>query len=471
MHTKFFRRSSFVTVFVLTGALTAALVAPQAFARTDPINSTPPSTGSDAGFADAYYFNKAAVPQAKSPGGMLRYLSNDQPQMEMQSYVFFGNLITRGGKFNSFASMVQRQDGLIPQIPNLPVTISTTIFNSGQGWFGGMIDGVPEVVDSELSFYPMSLTTNPWSARSEEFTPGQKPQFIDLRVVNGQLGQPGAVYEITSSITSDQVSGGAQGEPMTVYVRVKDVLGIAMWGFGPSGFKPQWLSVKQRAEIKSQYGGSIKRYLRATDDPMTGQGNYYYSSPLLKVQKFAVYRNGKQVLSGNSGYTFFDLCTQSFGPAARQVLDEDFGWVSFEIPIPGVNGGMALGRLSQPTVGSLSYAALATDKSPRAQNGARIAYNWGIEDISLKPVANSAWKSPASGKTYYMKWNARLSGSSSARRGRLTLTAVNRNSEINVSGRSVYEGLFRYSGVIGGKKVSGSAFAEMQPEGTLGSTG
>jgi hypothetical protein len=43
----------------------------------------------------------------------------------------------------------------------------------------------------------------------------------------------------------------------------------------------------------------------------------------------------------------------------------------------------------------------------------------------------------------------------------------NKNSEINLQGRSVYEGLYRYSGVIAGKKVKGATFAEMQPQGTL----
>jgi len=429
-----------------------------------------PPVGAD-GFAPAYYSNSATVTQARSPEGMRWYLSTDQRQMEMQSYVFFGNLMTRSGRPTSFASMVQRQDGLLPQVPGLPVTLSTLMFNSGQGIFGGVIDGIPEVaaqVGTGVAYYPLTLTSNPWSARSEEFTPGQQPEFIDFRVVEGQLGRRGSLYEITARITSENMAGGAKGEPMIAYVRVRDMTGIVMWGFGPSGFKPQWITPAQRSAIMGRYGGSIARYLRASNDPMTNQGNYYYSSPLLKVEKFTVFRNAKLVLSGSGGYTFFDLCAQTFDQNAKQVLHDRFGWVSFEMSIPGLNGGMALGHLTRPGNPDLPYAALATTASPRARNGALVARNWGLKDISLRPVRSSAWVSPTSGLTYYMTWSATLRGPDAASRGRLTLTAVNRNSEVNFGGRSVYEGLFRYSGVLAGKKVSGTAFTEMQGDKGLG---
>lgn len=413
-------------------------------------------------FTDAYYSKDAVVPQSRSAAGMRQYLSSDQKQMEMQSQVFFGNLMTRDGRPNSFASMIQRQDGLIKQIPGLPISLSTVLLNSGKGWLGGVIDGVPELT------FPMSLTTNPWSARAESVAFGQIPKFVDMRVVDGQLGQRGAVYEITASLDSSYDTGSTATEPETAYVRVKDMTGIAMWGFGPSGFKPQWLDPGQRSKVMNQYGGSIARYLRSTGDPMTGQGNYYYSSPLLKVQKFVFYRGGKRILSGNGGYTFFDQCTQTFGAEAQKILGSNFGWVSFEIPIPALGGGMALGKFSRPDAPALPYAALATTRSPKARNGALVAHNWGLKDISLEPVASSAWKSPESGKTYYLKWRAILKGPDAAHRGNLTLTAVNKDSEVNFGGRTVYEGLFRYSGTMAGKKVSGATFSEMQPEGSIG---
>ncbi|MFM9023056.1 MAG: lipocalin family protein [Solirubrobacterales bacterium] len=413
-------------------------------------------------FADAYYSKDAVVPQSRSAAGMRRYLSSDQKQMEMQSQVFFGNLITRDGKFNSFASMIQRQDGLVKQVPGLPISLSTVLLNSGKGWLGGVIDGVPELT------FPMSLTTNPWSARAESVAFGQLPKFVDMRVVDGQLGERGAVYEITASLASSYDSGSTATEQETAYVRVKDMTGIAMWGFGPSGFKPQWLNPGQRSKVMNQYGGSIERYLRATGDPITGQGNYYYSSPLLKVQKFVFYRSGKRILSGNGGYMFFDQCTQTFGAEAQKILGNNFGWVSFEIPIPALGGGMVLGKFSRPDAPALPYAALATTRSPKARNGALVAHNWGLKDISLEPVASSAWKSPESGKTYYLKWRAVLKGPDAAHRGNLTLTAVHKDSEVNFDGRAVYEGLFRYSGTIAGKKVSGATFSEMQPQSSIG---
>ena len=450
-----------VATAILSSAAAAGLIASLQGAPAALASQSGARVSAD-GFANAYYSNRTIAPQSKSDAGMRKFLSSDQPQMEMQSNVFFGNLMSPDGHPNSFASMIQRQDGLIPQVPGLPMVVSTLLADAGEGWFGGAINGVPELT------FPMTLTSNPWSARSEQVAFGKAPKFVDMRVVDGQLGQRGAVYEITASLSSVKVGvPNAKGEPMTAYVRVKDMTGIAMWGFGPSGFKPQWLNAAQRKAVMGKYGGSIKRYLRATNDPMTGQGNYYYSSPLLKVEKFVFYRDGKKVLGGSGGYMFFDQCTQSFGADAEKILGKDFGWISFEIPIPAVGGGMVLGRLSQPTVGSLPYAALATRKSPRAENGALKAYNWGLNDIALKPVAGSQWKSPVSGKSYSMKWRAVLRGSNAAHRGHLTLTAVNRNSEIDFGGRTVYEGLFRYSGVIAGKRVSGTTFAEMQVKGSF----
>lgn len=445
--------------FLLLSATSAALAAGAAGA-----GPAIAQAAAGSGFADAYYSRTATVPQARSPQGMRTYLSSNQPQMEMQSQLIFGNLVGAGGSFNSFVSMIQRQDGLIPHLPTLPVALSGVIANTGSGWWGGGIDGVPELT------FPMSLTTDPWSARAEQVTLGKLPRFVDMRVVDGQLGQRGAIYEVTASLDEGSIgtkAPSAPKRPMTVYVRVKDLTGVAMWGFGPSGFKPQWLTAAQRTAIMQRFGGSIARYLRATDDPMTGQGNYYYSSPLLQVQRYVVVRGGRRVIGGTRGWLFFDQCTQSFGPNAEKILGDRFGWASFEIPMPALGGGMVLGQLSQPTVGTLPYAALATTRSPRARNGALIASNWGLKDITLTPARGSEWKSPATGKTYATKWQAILRGPDARHRGQLTLTAVRRDSEFTMAGRAVYEGLFRYSGTMAGHEVHGAAFAELQPQGSL----
>ena len=80
------------------------------------------------GFADAYYSRTAAVPQARSPLGMRSYLSSNQPQMEMQSQLIFGNLIGAGGSFNSFVSMIQRQDGWALKSKGVPVVMVSGSF-------------------------------------------------------------------------------------------------------------------------------------------------------------------------------------------------------------------------------------------------------------------------------------------------------------------------------------------------------
>lgn len=64
---------------------------------------------------------------------------------------------------------------------------------------------------------------------------------LAARVVKGRVGQKGAVYELTSSVTAARLDGMDTPYLLEVYVRVKDTLGMVQWGYGPSGFFPHWI--------------------------------------------------------------------------------------------------------------------------------------------------------------------------------------------------------------------------------------
>ena len=115
----------------------------------------------------------------------------------------------------------------------------------------------------------------PWAVRlQEDFPLVPAPLFTDVRIVKGAFGLRGAVYELTGYLVSS-----SPGNPLlTVYVRAEDTAGLMQWGYEPSGFFPQWIFPAQRSVIQDRFGVRTSgRYLAATHDPMTDQGDYYYS--------------------------------------------------------------------------------------------------------------------------------------------------------------------------------------------------
>jgi hypothetical protein len=105
----------------------------------------------------------------------------------------------------------------------------------------------------------------------------------------------------------------------------------------------------------------------------------------------------------------------------------------------------------------------------RLQNGSlEASLRWDIDGVQLTPDPTAVWKSPRSGKSYATTYTAELKGSDGTPDGSLTYTAVYPDQELDAAGRTVYEGLFAVTGAIDGKPVSGYAWAEIQPSGTLG---
>ena len=439
--------------------LSMALVAACAASPATSFAATPPSAAA----GDVFFSPRASVIQAKSPAGMRTFLSTDHPEYSLQSYVWAGSLVDAGGRVNTFAFCMQRNNESIAGSPLVPVLTSAALFNRSSDP-GFVVGGLAGVADLTL---PLSLTTRPWSVRAQSFTPGQPPDFIDARVVEGVLGKKGAVYEL-SAFVPNGATGAPANELLTLYVRAKDATGIMQWGYGPSGFFPQWIYPAQRAAITNDFGNSVGKYLAGTRDPMTNQGDYYYTMPLLEVQRFSVSLGGQVVSKGSGGWIWFDNVEQQFDAAAEQIISNGVKWLEFSVQFPTTKQAMKIGYVEQASVGQLNYAMLHDAHSPKARNGAFTdSVNWDMDKVHITPVQSSLWKSPVSGQSYYTRYRVTLDGARPGQRAHLFIAAKFTNQEVNAGGRHVYEGLFSVTGTLCGEKVTGQAWTEVEPTASL----
>jgi len=439
--------------------LSTALFAVCLAAPATSFATAPPSAAA----GDVFFSPKASVVQARSPAGMRTFLSTGHPEYTMQSYVWGGSLVEAGGQTDTFAFEMQRNNESIDGSPLVPVVTSAALFNRSSVP-GFAIGGLVGIADLTL---PVSQTSRPWSIRTQTSLPGQSPQFLDVRIVKGSIGTKGAVYEFTSSLPNG-AAGASANEFLTLYVRAEDTTGMMQWGYGPSGFFPQWIYPAQRAAIKSDYGNSVGKYLAATHDPMTNQGDYYYTMPLLEVQRFSVSLGGQVVGRGSSGWIWFDNVEQQFDAAADQIISNGVDWLEFSVQFPRTKQAMKIGYVEQASVGQLHYAMLHDAHSPKARNGAFTnSVNWDIDKIHIRPIRSSLWTSPVSRQSYYLRYRVRLDGSRPSRQARLNIAAKFANQEVNAGGRHAYEGLFSVTGTLCGKKVSGLTWTEVQPTASL----
>lgn len=441
------------------GLVAVALIAPSAHAAV--ATTTPVVPGS----ANAYYSPRATLPMAQSPAGLRGFLSHDQPQYGEQSYVWAGSLIEDDGTLNAIAVEMQRND-MLGGLVAIPAVSAGMLVNRGSapGYVVGGLGGIPDLT------LPLALTSTPWSARAQSFTPGQQPDFVDVRVVKGQLGERGAVYELSSDVV-DIADGPSKGRRLQTYVRVVDTTGMMQWGYGPSGFMPMWLYSDQRKEILGAYGGSVGDYLASTRDRMASQGTYYFSSPLLKVQDFRVAIDGKRVSHGSSGWIWMDNVERSFDERAQDVVNNGVSWLEFSVQIPSTRQALKVGYTEQSSVGRFPYAMLSSLDATKARNGTLTSQmTWNLDGIHFHPVRSSKWTNPATGHTYYLKYRVELDDSGTGRKSTLWFTSALPKQEVVISARSVFEGLFHMTGTIDGEKVQGWGFGELQPVGSL-STG
>lgn len=432
-------------------ALATAVVAPAAQAQPAP----------DEGGRQAFYSRTAEVSQSRSASAMRAFMSRDNTGYELQSYVAFGNLLDSEGNQSTVALMLQRLDlGVPPYIPPMSMLEAGVLYNreADPDYLVGGVAGVPDVT------LPATITRLPWSIRAQSMPVAQRPQFADARVVRGRVGEPGAVYEFTSEVAAGANPDGPT-TPLVTYIRAKDVLGLGQWGFGPSGFFPQWIYPKQMRTITRDYGGSVARYLRQTDDRMGGQGSYYYSAPLLKVQRFAVRQGTETVNRGSDGWMWMDVVTQSYDERASRIVS-GIQWTEFSVQLPETGQALKIGETEYGNGTTMPYASLVATDGPTARNGNRSPLaRWPLTGISIRHVPGSKWTSSRSGTSYWLRYRIRLDDPVSGRSGVLRLRAAFPNQEVVMSDRHVYEGTFDVRGVLNGTRVRGTAWGEIQPAG------
>ena len=414
-----------------------------------------PSTAT--GPQSASYSNDAVAAQSRDCEGMRSFISTPQPGFDLQSYVFYGHLKASDGTIIPFSTMTQSEAADLgnPSSPVLRVTATTV--NTGDGIVIGGVDGLPSSTLTE------SATSNPFSLRTQSSPNGPTPEYIDARVVEGQLGQPGALIQLTGQLTGEAASGATV--PLQFDVRLRDVSGVGQWGYGPSGFFPQWLLPAQHDAVTGSYGGDVAAYLEATNEPLTDQGSYYYSSPVVDVESFTITEGGTVIASGAEGELLIDYVTQSFDASAANVVENGIQWTEFSTLLDG-GRSLKVGETQQASVGTLPYAMELRSDGKRLANGAlEPSQRWDIGDITITPDTTKTWTSPRSGKTYVMRYTAELKGTDGTGSASFTYEAVIEDQEVDAGGRTVYEGLYRVTGTLDGATVTGYAWAEIQPSG------
>ena len=311
---------------------------------------------------DVTYANNAQVPQAVDCTGMRQFVSQPQPGFSLQSWVFYGHLTATDGTVIAYSTLTQRgPSGL--SLPLSSLELGAVTVNAGAGT---MLGGIEGVADETIA---VSSTSNPWSRRLQTTAAGAAPQFIDARVVQGQLGQPGAIVELTAQVSAIDPADPTTPVPLQVAVRARDVGGVGQWGYGPSGFFPQWLSPQQRDDVTGSFGGSVADYLQATDDPMTNQGSNYYSSPVLAVEAFTITSDGTVIHSGTAGELLADYVTQTYDADGVAVLGAGVSWTEFSVLLDDQRT-MKIGTV-QTTTGELPYAVMLDASGSRAANRLR----------------------------------------------------------------------------------------------------
>lgn len=409
------------------------------------------------GLGSLYYADNLNLTQTKNPAGLEKFLSFDQPGISLQAYCFFGYLGEEGQPKQAYFSLVQRMNRQFPETGNarLPaIMVGTGVSNPDlkRILLGGTFD---------LSYRDNWITLEqPWNFRVVSNNPAGSviPQnTTQARIVSGTFGQPGARYEIIS-YTQDN-----EGGLLETSVLVEDSMGFVNEGFGPNAFLPNWLYPAQRKSVMENYGGSVEKYLKNTQDPMTGQGSYYYSAPFLKVLTYSIKHNNAVIAEGTGGLLWMDVVYQTFEDSTADIIN-DATWSFFIMQFPKQKKALMTTTVGTP-VGTYPISSLFTHDAPKNANGVlEPQYRWNLQDIQITPMKDKTWTSPQSNLIYYTEFKIDLAGEYPTH---LHVKMAWDEQEANVLGRFVYEGLGNVTGTLNGEPVEGTAWLEMQPIGKL----
>jgi hypothetical protein len=340
------------------------------------------------------------------------------------------------------------------RVPFVPAIVGFNSASLGRYVFGGTA-----TLDIALL---VVVSPDPWSVRVNSLSDPEP--LMSMALTSGAMGVRGSSYRLTANLW-DQLGGRLQADVFLV-----DRLGVVNEGYGTASFLPQFITDEQRANIRDRFGGSVAAYLIATADPMSCQGSFYYSLPVLEVQRFVVTRDGAPLSLGTRGTMWMDYVVQSYDSAAIQVLGHA-SWLFFALQFPELSLGMMVIQLTS-AAGTLSVATLFGPASRPTRNGARRAlHSWGIDEVDLEAVPGTTWTSPTTSEQYAMQYRLRLG--SALWPGDLTITTVRNDQEIvasnPLSGATTikYEGEAQVEGTLARRRVRGTGWLELQPIGHL----
>jgi len=414
------------------------------------------SLGSD--IAVPFFTTQYLLPQTLNEENLSAFLAMEHEEYHLDGWFFLGQLIEGEGEpplpseISTFAISVQRKD--IAQIPDTSIRLavfpSMVIFQGPrhEGYlYGGALDLAPQV----------TVTSDPWSVVA---VADGDYGMISMALAEGRMGMKDAVYHLAADVV-DQEERRLQTD-----VWIRDVFGVINNGYGPASFYPQWITPEQREKIISEYGGSLEAYLVAENDPMVCQGDYYYSTPQLEVLYFRVTRDGDEVLTeGRRGRLWMDYTVASYDERASEMVKySKWQWFAIQFTqFSGSNSSLMVLNTETLKTEALPVARFYRDEVKSLNGAINATYTWDIDKISITPVEGSVWKSPATGITYYTKYDIDLLSGDPAMNAHLTVAMVRDDSELYFPGENpMYEGAGTVSGTFGSETIAGYVFAEFE---------
>ncbi len=403
-----------------------------------------------------FFTQEYDLPQTQSAQQLAEFLATEHFEYDLDGWFFFGSLVDEAAPddIGVFFIAVQRiemsNNGF--RAPIVPAIVGFNSASLGAYIFRGFLTLAADPL--------MVVTSNPWNVILN--SPLQVGPLITMELVSGTMGVANAVYRLTADIPD------LQGVRLQVEVQLCDRLGVVNQGYGTSSFFPQYLTETQREQIMISSERSVPTYLEATSDPMSCQGSYYYSLPLMDVEQFSVMRDSVLLSNGTRGVMWMDYVVQTYDQQASEVFD-NASWDFFAIQLPEANTAIMILQVKSET-GTLPVATLFRNDSERTLNSARKAvHSWAIDEIEIEAVPGTIWTSPATGQQYFMQHHIRLQ--SETWPADLTIKMIQENQEIviaiDTTSTIKYEGLGTVEGTLGGISVTGQAFVEVQPVGHL----
>lgn len=288
-----------------------------------------------------------------------------------------------------------------------------------------------------------------WAACGTVEIPG--PGRIRIALLEGEFGQPDALYQLTADVCSAVDLFAAAGTDVTpdlfLDIQLRDKLGAVPVGYGPASFLPNWLTDNQLNIIDNFYGSSTSEYLQNSQPEMENQGSYYYSSPRLEPEDYTIVKWSEgepHVQHGKCGCLWMDHVVQNFGELNHLSKEATVSWYWFAIPkLPGCHS-LAVTSLWYEHAPDMLPFKSASLYTPCANHPEKVyTCLWDMDRIQITRDKEQ--------KIYELT----LEGNDECPSIALTLTAIEGNQTLGPA----IEGLFKVTGTIDEQNVPDDCYA------------